>query len=290
MGKAASLTAFSMAKPASLGRVKCQRISKGITYYVREAAADSGPSQGCPGTARPLLLLFPWLHAQPQAVGKYMQAYSRTGCDMLMVETDVSKFLWPRWGLDYGAQVLEVLQSDQFVSRPLLVHAFSIGGFTFSQLLMHMSLDTQRYQCLMDRIKGHVYDSLVIGSLDHMAVGLGKSILPRWEGVVRWTALLYFRASKRFTVDNFAAGIEVFWNSPIKAPALFFFCENDVMSDHKQLEELIEYWRKRGVTVHSKKWAESRHAGHLRRHPEEYLSTLDNFLLSINMTPLRAKM
>lgn len=57
------------------------------------------------------------------------------------------------------------------MSRPLLVHAFSIGGYTFAQLLVHVSHDQQKYQEIVNRIKGQVYDSLVIGSLEQMATG-----------------------------------------------------------------------------------------------------------------------
>ena len=83
----------------------------------------------------------------------------------------VQEFLWPRWGLDHGKRLLELLQSERFVSRPLLVHAFSIGGYTFAQLLVHVSRDTQKYQALTQRIKGQVFDSLVVGSVEQMSTG-----------------------------------------------------------------------------------------------------------------------
>lgn len=80
-------------------------------------------------------------------------------------------FLWPRWGLEHGKTLLELLESERFVSRPLLVHAFSIGGYTFSQLLVHVSKDTDKYQAFTERITGQIYDSMVAGSLEHMAIG-----------------------------------------------------------------------------------------------------------------------
>ncbi|XP_024268942.2 transmembrane protein 53-B-like [Oncorhynchus tshawytscha] len=124
-----------------------------------------------PGPTKPLLLMLPWLGSRPQAVAKYFEIYFRTGFDVLIVESEVSQFLWPGWGLDYGARVLDVLQSDRFVSCPLLLHAFSIGGYTFTQLLVHISHDTQKYHSFIKRIKGHIYDSLVLGSPERMATG-----------------------------------------------------------------------------------------------------------------------
>ena len=83
----------------------------------------------------------------------------------------VKHFLWPRWALVHGMNLIELLQSERFVSRPLLVHAFSIGGYTFTQLLVHVSKDTQKYQSLTKRIKGQVFDSLVVGTVERMASG-----------------------------------------------------------------------------------------------------------------------
>lgn len=80
-------------------------------------------------------------------------------------------FVWPRRGLEDGRTLLELLESERFVSRPLLVHAFSIGGYTFSQLLVHVSKDAHKYQAFKKRIAGQIYDSMVAGSLEHMATG-----------------------------------------------------------------------------------------------------------------------
>lgn len=121
-------------------------------------------------------------------------------------------------------------------------------------------------------------------------VGLGKTMLPRWDMLIKRISLLYFSIFKRQTVDYFNSSIEVFWNTPVTAPSLFFFCENDLLSDAQTVEKLVDYWRKRGMDVTAKKWEVSTHAGHLKRHPQEYLTTLDTFLQSHQITPLKAKM
>ncbi|XP_062318352.1 uncharacterized protein si:dkey-5i3.5 [Osmerus eperlanus] len=270
--------------------VTVHRISKNITFYLNETAALEPTGIPAPVKAKPLLLMLPWLGSQPHAVAKYCDIYFRTGFDVLVVESEVSLFLWPRWGLDYGARVLDVLQSEQFVSRPLLVHAFSIGAYTFTQLLVHVSQDTLKYQELTQRIRGHIYDSLVMGSLERMAIGLGKNIFPRFEYLVKHGSMLYFWAFKQHTVAYFNKSIDIFWNNPVTAPALFYFCENDVLCDPRGMEEISAFWRKRGMSVTEKKWEDSTHAGHLRRHPKEYLSTLEKFLQFLSLAPLRAKM
>ncbi|XP_076849444.1 transmembrane protein 53 isoform X2 [Brachyhypopomus gauderio] len=269
--------------------VTTQKISKGITFYVNECMvppASTGPA----GRPRPLLLMLPWLGSHTNAQAKYFEMYLRAGFDVLVVESNVSTFLWPRWGLEYSLQLLDLLESERFSRQALLIHAFSIGGYTFAQLLFHLSRDVERYRGLTNRIQGQIYDSLVIGSLEHMAIGVSRNVFPRFETLVRCTSLLYFQVFKRQTVDYFNTSIDAFRNTPVTAPALFFSCDNDALSDPESLQELQEYWRRRGITVVSKRWAESIHAGHLRVHPQEYLSFLDNYLCSLKMTPLKAKM
>lgn len=120
--------------------------------------------------------------------------------------------------------------------------------------------------------------------------GLGKTMFPRMEGLVKRASLLYFYVFKHQTVNYFNVAISVFWNTPLTSPALFLFSENDALCDYKSVEEMVKLWRSRGMTVESKKWEKSVHAGHLRTHPQEYLSTLENFVHSLNMVPLKAKM
>ncbi|MCI4379042.1 hypothetical protein PGIGA_G00223340 [Pangasianodon gigas] len=284
-----SATRSSSAMPFDDGPLKgvtTHHLSKGITFYVNESTVKPAVS----GQAKPLLLMLPWLGSRPQSQAKYCEIYLRTGFDVLVVESNMGHFLWPRWGLERGAQVLQLLESERFSKRPLVVHAFSIGGYTFAQLLVHVAKDTRRYGGLIDRVKGQIYDSLVSGSLERMAIGVSKNLFPRFEFLVKRASLLYFHVFKRQTVDYFNASIDVFWNTPLTSPALYFFCGNDVLCDSEVIQNLLEYWKRRGIIVMSKKWEESIHAGHLRAHPQEYLSVLEHFLCSLNMVPLKAKM
>ena len=115
-------------------------------------------------------------------------------------------------------------------------------------------------------------------------------MFPRCEKLVTRASLLYFSVFKHQTVDHFNRAVEVFKNTPVGAPVLFFFCENDPMSDHLAVEEILDMWRKRGVNVTGQCWTDSTHAGHIKRHPEEYRLLLDNFLYSLKLSTLPSKM
>ncbi|KAJ8262126.1 hypothetical protein GJAV_G00162540 [Gymnothorax javanicus] len=282
-------TAVSMApRPTKMRGVTSHKIGKKVTLYMKESSGTNAPL--LVGGVRPLLLLFPWLGARPQALSKYCEIYFRVGFDVLLVESKLSQFLWPRWGFEYAAQLLDMLQDDRFVSRPMLVHAFSIGGYMFGQLMTHIAREPERYQGLLQQVQGQVYDSLVDGSLERMAIGLGKSMFPNWEGLVMRISLLYFRVLKKHTLDQLHRTVDEFWNNPFRAPCLIFYSEDDPLCDPRKLEELMELWKSRGMPLQCRKWEESVHAGHLRQHPQEYQSTLEHFLCKLNLAPLKAKM
>lgn len=91
--------------------------------------------------------------------------------DVLVIQSSVTHFLWPQWGLSYGLEVLKLLEEPRFSGRAVLVHAASIGGYTFSQILTHVAQGRSEHAGLAQRVIGHIYDSLVFGTLEHMAVG-----------------------------------------------------------------------------------------------------------------------
>lgn len=294
------------------GKFRTRRISSGVTYYYSPLQTTQLPETLRPISSssssllshspthtpaasvdqpspRPLLLFCAWLGARPGAVAKYRDLYLERGMDVLLVQSSVMHFLWPRWGLDYGLKVLNVLERLPFSDRPVLVHASSIGGFTFTQILTHIGQGRKEHAGVAQRMVGQIYDSLVIGTLEHMAIGLGKTLLPRFESLVRNAAMFYFWLFKSYTADVYENGVRVFHSNPVSTPTLFFFCENDAMCNPSAVERLMESWRRRGVAVESRKWKESIHAGHLRCHPEEYLSTLHHFLNSLHLAPIKAK-
>ncbi|XP_042325986.1 uncharacterized protein LOC121931912 isoform X1 [Sceloporus undulatus] len=125
---------------------------------------------GVPSGSSPLVLLLPWFGAPAHALAKYLSLYVSRGWMVLVAESSVGHFLWPRWGLDYAAQVLGLLrEGGPLGGHPLLIHAFSIGGYTFAQMMVHLAEHPEEYASVRERIRGLIYDSLVAGSLADMA-------------------------------------------------------------------------------------------------------------------------
>ncbi|XP_061125288.1 uncharacterized protein LOC133145658 [Syngnathus typhle] len=281
--------------PQPDSRFTSRPISRGITYYQAchpssTSSATHDPlhatlSSRASPSPRPLLLFFSWLGAHPGAAAKYFDAFLVRGMDVLLVQSGVMHFLWPRWGQNYALEVLKVLDRPEFSGRPFLVYASSIGGYTFTQVLVHVAHGHAKHATLPHRVVGHIYDSLVAGTLEHMATGLGRTLVPFLERVIKRTAMLYFWLFKGSTADVYQRAVRVFASSPVTAPALFFSSEDDPLCDADALVAIVAGWRRRGMTVYSRKWEVSKHAAHMRYHPEEYRHTLEAFLDSLPLSP-----
>ncbi|KAM8972152.1 transmembrane protein 53-like [Pelodytes ibericus] len=266
-------------------------LAPNIKQYSSSVSLYSNPSiPESERSSRPLLLFLPWLGSKAKAFERYIDLYFKLGFDVLVAESSLSHFLWPRRGLDYAGQLVNLLMKESdLCSRNLFVHAMSIGGYTFTQMLVSVSKGHEEQETTLKRIRGQVFDSLVVGSMEKMAKGVAGMVGFLQPLVVRGT-LLYFSLLKSHTADYYDNGIHTFWNTPITCPALFFYCMNDPLSDHGAVEQIVADWKKQGIRVESKKWENSLHAGHLRRHPQEYIEVLSTFISSLHSTSPRSKL
>ncbi|XP_048409679.1 uncharacterized protein si:dkey-5i3.5 [Stegostoma tigrinum] len=240
---------------------------------------------------RPLLLLFPWYGAKPHAIENYRQIYYPYGIDVLTVECSIWLFLWPQYGSSYASEVLDLLQSEPFSSRPLLIHALSIGGFLFAEMLVITRRDVQRYSGFGARIMGQIFDSLVVGDMEVLAKGISQVMAPPiLQPFLKRTTLFYFWLLSRYTVKHYEASIRSFWETQYHTRILLFYCENDSLSNYKEVEALLYHWQRKGIPAVGKSWKISRHAGNLSQHPQEYQSALQNFLLTLGIIHLPSKL
>ncbi|XP_053107609.1 transmembrane protein 53-A-like isoform X2 [Hemicordylus capensis] len=240
--------------------------------------------------SQPLVLLLPWLGAQPRALAKYLALYLAHRWAVLVVESSLGHFLWPRWGLAYAAQVLGLLREGRALgTQPLLIHAFSIGGYTFAQMMVHLAGHPEQHTGVQQRIRGLIYDSLVAGSVADMALGVARisSSSALLRPLIHRGTLLYFRLFRRCTVAHYAAALEVFHRPPLRCPVLVFYCHNDPLSDARLVQQLLGSWQAAGIPVQVQGWAVSGHAQHLRLHPQEYSQALATFLQQLDLPPLR---
>ncbi|XP_078276326.1 transmembrane protein 53-A [Rhinoraja longicauda] len=261
--------------------LRMNRLSNTITLY-------RNSSKYLTGCQRPLLLMLPWLGAKPHAMERYRQIYYAYGYDILVVESNIMHFLWPHSGMSYALQVMELLQREPFASCPLAIHAFSIGGFIFAEMIVN-SRNVPRHSNFKARIVGQIFDSLVVGSVDHVAKGVSQMMAPPFlQPLLK--RITVFWLLRDYITSRHKAAFNTFRDYPCPSPILMFYSKNDPISDFMEVDALLHSWQKKGIRAFGKRWDISRHAGHLRQHPQEYQSTLQNFLSSLGPSHLPSKL
>ncbi|KAM9699012.1 uncharacterized protein ACBT57_024775 [Dama dama] len=158
-------------------------------------------------------------------------------------------------------------------------------------MLLLMGQDLGHHGSVAQRLRGHIFDSLVVGSLDRMALGVSQLMKPQALGpVVRATAMFYFHLCPSCTIRHYEAAVAAFWQPPVRPPTLVFYSLDDPLCDSARLQELLAAWQRLGMPVWVQAWATSRHAAHLRQHPLEYSSTLITFLGRLGLAAPAARL
>ena len=234
-----------------------------------------------PDGDRPLVLLFDWLFAKPAALSKYCDLYHNKGMDVLIINGKLRHFLWPHTGLKMAELVLDYLLNERSDKDSFLVHAFSIGAYVYTLMMIQASQD-RKWQPFQDRVLGQVFDSIVIGNYDNMSTGIASTFTPN-KAVRHFTLFLmnlYYNSTRKHTRDKYDEFVAHFIHSPIPVPTLVFYALNDPMSDSTALENMLTIWKRDvpSMDVQSKSWTESVHAAHLKYHEREYKETLEKYI------------
>ncbi|XP_071476566.1 uncharacterized protein [Diadema antillarum] len=243
------------------------------------------PETTITGDPRPLLVFLPWLTATASSANCYRELYAARGFNVLTVWGKMSYFLWPAWAKPVARELTEYL--DTCTKGPLLIHSMSIGAYLYAVTLKHIDDNKGKYSALIPRVRGHVYDSIVVGTLEEMATGVCKVISPKnsfLQSLIFRSCLLYFSATKPHTVVPYNAFIDVCFNSPVKTPKLCFYSLSDELCCPDSMKRLMNHWRDRyDLDIMEKSWEKSPHAAHLRHDPETYQGLLDVFLKKLEL-------
>lgn len=61
--------------------------------------------------------------------------------------------------------------------KQMVLHGFSVGGYMWGECLAHMDKDRAKYQPVVDRIIGQVWDSAA--DITEIPIGVPKALFPR---------------------------------------------------------------------------------------------------------------
>lgn len=75
-----------------------------------------------------------------------------------------------------ASDVLKFLDKNT-AYNPLLIHAFSVGGYVWGEVLVQIAAAQHRYQHIIDRTTGQVYDSAA--DITELPTGLPFAVFPK---------------------------------------------------------------------------------------------------------------
>ena len=249
------------------------KMSEHVELWKRESVCES----------LPLVLIFPWLTATPSSVQKYANLYHQRGMDVLVVRGAFKHFLWPPYGFKLGFELEKCLKEIPSYQK-FIIHCFSIGAYNYTLTQMNMRSGVPCFPS--ENVIAQIFDSIVIGSTDNMAEGLAISMTNNrfLQRSIKKLALSYIQLTRRNTQDIYDKSIQFCKDNFLPVPSLFFYCENDVMCNINSMKEFLALQKeKHGDKIWEKSWPVSAHAGHLRVHQEDYLSSWNSFVDTLDL-------
>lgn len=194
-----------------------------------------------------------------------------------------------------AAETLKFLENNKSYA-PIVMHGFSVGAYQMGEIMLQMSRDMDRYGSILDRFVCQIWDSAA--DITEIPVGLPKSIFPkneRMQSALRNYTLYHMKTFHNQATIHYMRSSQMFHSTLLKAPALFFVSENDLIGPPSSNHAVRENWERANIKVTFKCWPRSQHAAHLIQHRDEYLDTLFQHLENCGVleaigVPKRAKL
>ncbi|CAH1258991.1 TMEM53 [Branchiostoma lanceolatum] len=199
------------------------RVSNNLELRTRQNATEND----CTST-KPLVLIFAWMLPQRRHLQKFENIYLARGCDVMTINIKPLQLMLPKTGAQVIAEkVVDFVHQPQNARRPLLVHAFSVGGYLYSETLLKSFETSSEAGSMKDRIMGQIFDSPVdfIGIPDGLPAAMFKS--PLLRATLRTMIKTYMAALYKQVTVNYIRASEIFHFNPVRSPALFLYSKVD---------------------------------------------------------------
>lgn len=225
--------------------------------------ADEGPngansaqrqksSSSANASATKLVVLFSYMLSKEKHIEKYRHIYHKHGFDVLTITTSPMQFFFPAFGAQKVAyKLLSYLDANVTKYPSMLVHAFSVGGYQYSELLSQIKSRNSDLKSdpVASSIKATIFDSPC--DVDSVPYGLSHTVAGDtiWAKIFQFmllfTRFIFYPVSTRYH----SMGAQVFSNTPLLCPSLFFASETDKMANINVIRSVIDIWTKKGVDV-----------------------------------------
>lgn len=179
--------------------------------------------------------------------------------------------------------------------KQMVIHGFSVGGYIWGECLGHMINEREKFQHVVDRIVGQIWDSAA--DITEIPFGVPKAVFPKNSGLRKALhnyMLYHMKTFHETATRHYIRSSQLFHTNIVQAPALFFVSKTDPVGAESSNRRVVDNWMSMGINVTWKCFDRSPHVGHFMKHRDEYLAYLLAHLQSINMVKhpelLRAKL
>ncbi|XP_069362377.1 transmembrane protein 53-like [Maniola hyperantus] len=218
---------------------------------------------------KPLCIMLSWLLATNKQTMKYANIYLQEGFDVLRVTCEPWQLLWPRKGAKVIAQnLLQLMYANDI---PYMVHGFSVGGYVWSEAMVHAMTDEEKYQPVLDRVEAQVWDS--VADITEVSVGVPLALFPNskiGQKITKSIIIAYLKALYNVGTVHYEKACETYYASPCRAPALFLLSSTDPVGNERRIRRACDLWIQMGIKCTWQCWARSPHVQHYLKHPQEY--------------------
>ncbi|KAG5679530.1 hypothetical protein PVAND_009091 [Polypedilum vanderplanki] len=233
---------------------------------------------------KPLVVIFSWLNAKQKHLLKYSHLYLDQSFDVLIIKINPWQLLWPKTGAQVLAEniVKFLLNNDYY--KQILIHGFSVGGYLFGECLVHMNKDLKKYEPLLNRFVGQIWDSAA--DITEIPIGVPKALFPNNEKLqapLRNYMIYHLKTFHDAATQHYIRSSQMFHTNFMRAPALFITSKNDPVGAESSNRRVADTWISNGVNLTWKCFDNSNHVMHFMEHRKEYIKLVFNHLASINM-------
>lgn len=215
---------------------------------------------------------------------KYSHLYLDQGFDVAIAKVNPWQLLWPTTGTQpLAGDIVKFLMNNDYYKQ-IMVHGFSVGGYLWGECLVHMNKDLKKYESLLDRFVGQIWDSAA--DITEIPVGVPKALFPKnpkLQAPLRNYMIYHLKTFHEAATQHYIRSSQMFHTNFMRAPALFIVSKTDPVGAESSNRRVADSWISNGVKLTWKCFDNSPHVMHFMKHREEYTQLVFNHLASLNM-------
>lgn len=199
---------------------------------------------------RPLLVLLSWLLSKRKHVMKYMNLYKEQGFDIVVVSVTPWQLMWPTKGSRLvAADLLEFLMKHKYYEQ-ILLHGFSVGAYMWGEVLDIMQNNPQKYNNIINRIVGQVWDS--VADVSELSIGIPRAVFPKNEmlqNMLQKYMEYHLKTFYKQSTQYYVRSSQLFHTNLVRTPALFLISNTDPVGSVTSNMRVRDMWDTLGTKV-----------------------------------------